>query len=79
MNAGYILTILAAFVAALAQAEYADDFCNDKDDGFFADPKNCIYYYHCFNNAVEDRLLCPEGNKSAYMYIVFPTAENCMI
>ena len=60
MKLTYTLAVLIAFFAA-AHAGSDDDFCKDKDDGYHADPKNCIKYYHCFNNAVEAHLICPNG------------------
>ena len=60
MKFTYTLAVLIAFFAAV-HAEPDNDFCNDKDNGYYADPKNCIYYYHCFNHAVEVRLMCPNG------------------
>jgi len=83
MKAGYILSILVAFLATLAQAEYAADFCHDRKDGYFPDPKNCIKYYHCFNSAVEAHLMCPneDGVQELYdeehTWCTYPNKVNC--
>ena len=29
--------------------------------GYFADPTNCIKYYHCYEGTVEERITCPIG------------------
>ena len=31
-------------------------------NGYFPDPKNCIKYFHCFENVVEEHITCPKGN-----------------
>ena len=60
MKSLYVFSFLVALFAA-TNAATDDDFCNDKNDGYFPDPKNCIKYYHCFKHAVEDHLICPNG------------------
>ena len=30
-----------------------------ESSGYFADPNNCMKYYHCFNGVVEEHLNCP--------------------
>ena len=37
------------------------DFECPSPEGYFADPKNCIKYYHCFNDVVEEHITCPKG------------------
>ena len=41
------------------------DFECPQPSGYFADPKNCIKYYHCFEGNVEERITCPIGK---YMF-----------
>ena len=36
-----------------------DDFECPEEAGYFADPKNCIKYYHCFNGTPEEHVTCP--------------------
>jgi len=74
MKFTYTLAVLIAFFAA-AHAGPDNDFCNDKNNGYFADPKNCIYYYHCFDNAVEARLICP--NEGGVQQLYDPTHIWC--
>jgi len=38
------------------------DFECPQPSGYFADPTNCIKYYHCYENVVEDRITCPKVN-----------------
>ena len=38
------------------------DFDCPSPSGYFADPKNCIKYYHCFEGNVEEHITCPNGN-----------------
>merc|ERR1711894_630297 len=38
------------------------DFECPQPSGYFADPKNCIKYYHCFEGNVEERITCPIAN-----------------
>jgi len=64
MKSVYTISTLVAFLAAT----YADDFCSDKTNGYFADPKNCIKYYHCFNNAVEEHITCPNNDGVQQLY-----------
>ena len=35
------------------------EFVCPEHQGYFADPKNCIKYYHCFNDMVEEHITCP--------------------
>ena len=37
------------------------DFECPQPNGYFADPTNCIKYYHCYENVVEERITCPKG------------------
>ena len=60
MNPGVVLAVLASLLALQASA---DDFCNGKDNGYYADPNNCIKYYHCFNGVTEEHITCPEGKR----------------
>ena len=70
--------LLALFAAAYGVAD--DDFCNDKSNGYFADPKNCIKYYHCFNHAVEEHIICPNGELiyCLYRYKIYANICNSM-
>ena len=63
MKLTYTISFFIAFFT-VAYAAPDNDFCNDKDDGYYADPKNCIKYYHCFNNAVEEHITCPNGEST---------------
>ena len=38
------------------------DFVCPEHSGYFADPKNCIKYYHCYNDVVEEHITCPLDN-----------------
>ena len=38
------------------------DFVCPEHQGYFADPKNCIKYYHCFNDMVEEHITCPRDS-----------------
>ena len=38
------------------------DFDCPTPDGYFPDPKNCIKYFHCYENVVEQHITCPIGN-----------------
>jgi len=67
MKSLYVFSFLVALFAATNAATY-DDFCNDKNDGYFPDPKNCIKYYHCFKHAVEDHLICPNEGGVQQLY-----------
>ena len=58
MNPCAVLAILVSLLALQASAE---DICNGKDNGYYADPNNCIKYYHCFNGVTEEHITCPEG------------------
>ena len=46
-----------------------DDFDCPADAGYFADPKNCIKYYHCYNGIVEEHLTCPLDNGENHRFI----------
>ena len=37
------------------------DFECPEPSGYFADPTNCIKYYHCYEGLVEERFTCPKG------------------
>ena len=60
MNPCVVLAILSSLLALQASA---DDICNGKDNGYYADPNNCIKYYHCFNGVTEEHITCPEGTR----------------
>ena len=60
MKSVYVFSMFVALFAA-AHGAADDDFCNDKSNGYFPDPKNCIKYYHCFDHHVEAHLICPNG------------------
>lgn len=45
----------------------AEEFCKGKDDGYFADPKNCIKYYHC-TKGVGEHITCPLANGKQECY-----------
>merc|ERR1712110_1264304 len=64
-NPCVVMAVLACLLASQASAE---DFCNGKDNGYYADPSNCIKYYHCFNGVTEEHLICPEENGVQEMY-----------
>ena len=38
------------------------DFECPEPSGYFADPKNCIKYYHCFDGVPEEHVTCPFDN-----------------
>ena len=61
--------VLAIFASLLASQASAEDFCNGKKNGYYADPNNCIKYYHCFNGVTEEHLICPEGTWSCKLMI----------
>ena len=67
MNPGVVLVVLASLLALQASA---DDFCNGKDNGYYADPNNCIKYYHCFNGVTEEHITCPEGTWSCKLLLL---------
>ena len=43
----------------LAYKSLAASFKCPSPSGYFADPNNCIKYYHCFNGVVEEHKTCP--------------------
>ena len=65
MNPSLVLAVLASLLALQASA---DDFCNGKKNGYYADPNNCIKYYHCFNGVTEEHITCPEGITCLELY-----------
>ena len=76
MKSLFIISFLVALFA-VTNAKTDDNFCNDKNNGYFPDPKNCIKYYHCFNHAVEEHKICPKGElrkKYGYMGLSYYTA-----
>jgi len=32
-------------------------------DGYFADPNNCLKYYHCYGGVIEEHKACPNGKE----------------
>ena len=67
MNPCVVLAILSSLLALQASA---DDICNGKDNGYYADPNNCIKYYHCFNGVTEEHITCPEGTRSCNLLLL---------
>jgi len=69
-------------LAVLISKSFADDF-DCSVDGYFADPKNCIKYYHCFNGTVEDHKTCQKENGQQLCYdpghnwCDFPSKVDC--
>ena len=57
------------FLALLSSSAYAKDFeCPNNDYGWWADPDNCIRYFHC-SQGVAEEFICPIS-KSADPYHV---------
>merc|ERR1719264_866935 len=59
------------------------DFDCPSPSGYFADPKNCIKYYHCFEGNVEEHITCPNVNgkqecfDEAHIWCDWPERVNC--
>jgi len=72
---------LGAIAAVAASGE--DDFECPEPSGYFGDPQNCMKYYHCFNNRVEEHLSCPfaDGQQELYdannVMCNWPDKVNC--
>ena len=51
----------ASTVSTITPPTGNPDFDCPSPSGYFADPKNCIKYYHCFEGNVEEHITCPNG------------------
>merc|ERR1712179_180565 len=76
-------TNILFFTAFFATQSLADDFCAGHTNGYYADPANCIKYYHCFDGRVQEHLTCPkeQGVQECYdpehVWCNFPDKVNC--
>ena len=53
------------FLALLSSSASAKDFeCPNNDYGWWADPENCIRYFHC-SQGVAEEFLCPTSKLAA--------------
>jgi len=80
MKSSITIAVLTAFLAAQS---LADNFCSGRTNGYFADPINCIKYYHCFNGAVQEHITCPKEQgvqelyDPAHTWCNFPQTVTC--
>ena len=51
----------ASTVSTITPPTGNPDFDCPSPSGYFADPNNCIKYYHCFEGNVEEHITCPNG------------------
>ena len=63
----------ASTVSTVTPPTGKPDFDCPSPSGYFADPKNCIKYYHCFEGNVEEHITCPNGNHIFGYVIIWVT------
>ena len=63
----------ASTVSTVTPPTGKPDFDCPSPSGYFADPKNCIKYYHCFEGNVEEHITCPNGN---HIFLRIPNLDK---